>query len=149
MFTSPSHLYLPIPEFSPAVYDYEQHINGIFFHTRVHQSGHTVGHYTAFVKPGERTPSFLDTICTILPDHSLECRTTISTHQYRQPLHVVHIPTPYPPPLLTCPPTIDPSPHSRHHQPGRDPPGRQPPSIPHPSHTPTPRVTLREHSTQP
>src|SRR5947208_16919208 len=122
MFTSPSHLYPPIPEFSPAVYDYEQHINGIFFHTRVHQSGHTVGHYTAFIKPGERTPSFLDTVCTILPDHSLECRTTISTHQYRQPLHVDRIPTPSTPPPPTPPPTPHPPPPHHHSQHLREPP---------------------------
>src|SRR5947208_15810686 len=121
MFSPPTHLYPPIPEFPPAVYNYEQQLNGIFFYTRVHQSGHTIAHYTAFVKPGERTPSFLDTVCTIQPDHSLECRTTISTHQSRQPLHVIRVPPRYPPTFLSSPPTLNPSHHSPPQLPGKAP----------------------------
>src|SRR5437588_12725977 len=93
MFLHP--VYPPQPQLIPLVYDYEQQINGIHFHTRVHQGGHIIAHYTAFTKPGECTPSFIDTVCTIQPDHSLECWSTISTHQYRQPLNIVCIPTPY------------------------------------------------------
>jgi hypothetical protein len=44
----------------PLVYDYEQQINGIHFHTRVHQGGHTIAHYTAFTKPGERINHYHD-----------------------------------------------------------------------------------------
>src|SRR5207302_10249003 len=99
MFLAP--VYPSRPQLIPLVYNYEQHINGIHFHTRVHQGGHTIAHYTAFTKPGERTPHFIDTICTIQPDHSLECKSTISTHQYQQSLGIVHIPTPYPSTFLS------------------------------------------------
>ena len=140
MFTPPHHLYPPRPELPPCVYDYEQQFNGITFYTRVHQAGYTIAHYTAFVKPGEHTPTFLDTICTIQPDHALKCRRAISTHQYRQPLNVVRIPSPYPPTLLSCPPADDPYRHYRDQQSGRDPPRREPTPIPSSSMTEDGRV---------
>src|SRR5205807_10025348 len=129
MFLHP--VYPPRPQLIPLVYDYEQQINGIHFHTRVHQGGHTIAHYTAFTKPGERTPSFIDTVCTIQPDHSLECRSTISMHQYRQPLNVIRIPTPYPSIFLSPAPINSANNHYRNEQSGRDCPQCQPTPIPH------------------
>ena len=133
MFTPPSHLYPPLPNLIAYAYDYEQQFNGITFHTRVHQAGHVIAHYTTFLSPGEQYPRFINTVCTIQPNHSLECRSTISTHIYQQPLHVIHIPSPYPPTLLGCPPALDPQCHYRDWQPGRDPLRHQPSPIPHSS----------------
>ena len=52
----PSQQYLPRPQLTPYVYDYEEVINGLTFYTRVHQAEYTVAHYTAYVKPGVSPP---------------------------------------------------------------------------------------------
>ena len=63
----PPQQYLPRPQLTPYVNDYEEVINGLTFYTRVHQAEYTITHYTAYVKPGEllRSKTFNGTTCAV------------------------------------------------------------------------------------